>query len=321
MAAKTATVTRVFASFSVSLVISPCLCLCPCSISPLARRPPLQCPSPSIPPGSKGLSSHRAEGPRPGHSEAAAAGEGKRHRTECLSPSSQGRAHLPGREEVRIGPWENSGPYLPFPLWSVGALPESILFKMVRAHFRKASSTFSPVRALVSRNISSGGQMLRRSGPQSVPIIHADPDLLPLILFLKRATFALNPSLHTHHSPALNALLPRYPPSSFFRAQLTHLLFQNFLPDLLGWVRCLLWTSKAPCASPSCEPMRAGPMAVFITVSPAPSSKPQIPHSPPISHVTRSHSKLRARIKTHIFLMAKSPLNLAMTSWKNVDRP
>ena len=34
-------------------------------------------------------------------------------------------------------------------------VPESILLRMVRAHFRKPSSTFSPVRALVSRNISS----------------------------------------------------------------------------------------------------------------------------------------------------------------------
>lgn len=33
--------------------------------------------------------------------------------------------------------------------------PESILLRMVRAHFRKPSSTFSPVKALVSRNISS----------------------------------------------------------------------------------------------------------------------------------------------------------------------
>lgn len=38
-------------------------------------------------------------------------------------------------------------------VWVV--VPESILFRMVRAHLRKPSSTFSPVRALVSRNISS----------------------------------------------------------------------------------------------------------------------------------------------------------------------
>lgn len=49
---------------------------------------------------------------------------------------------------------------------------------MVRAHFRNASSTFSPVRALVSRNISSGG-----AGSLSVPIlqlkssVHACPYL------------------------------------------------------------------------------------------------------------------------------------------------
>lgn len=37
----------------------------------------------------------------------------------------------------------------------LGSLPESILLRMVRAHFKKPSSTFSPVRALVSKNISS----------------------------------------------------------------------------------------------------------------------------------------------------------------------
>ena len=60
---------------------------------------------------------------------------------------------------------ERSGP-APGNLWALpstprpvswGVSPESILFRMVRAHFRNASSTFSPVRALVSRNISSGG--------------------------------------------------------------------------------------------------------------------------------------------------------------------
>ena len=34
-------------------------------------------------------------------------------------------------------------------------LPDSILLRIDRAHFKKASSTFSPVRALVSRNINS----------------------------------------------------------------------------------------------------------------------------------------------------------------------
>lgn len=34
-------------------------------------------------------------------------------------------------------------------------LPDSILFRMVLAHLKKASSTFSPVKALVSRNINS----------------------------------------------------------------------------------------------------------------------------------------------------------------------
>jgi hypothetical protein len=35
--------------------------------------------------------------------------------------------------------------------------PDSILVRIDRAHFKKVSSTFSPVRALVSRNISSVG--------------------------------------------------------------------------------------------------------------------------------------------------------------------
>lgn len=34
-------------------------------------------------------------------------------------------------------------------------IPDSILLRIFRAHWTKASSTFSPVRALVSRNISS----------------------------------------------------------------------------------------------------------------------------------------------------------------------
>ena len=34
-------------------------------------------------------------------------------------------------------------------------LPDSILLRMVREHFKNASSTFSPVNALVSKNISS----------------------------------------------------------------------------------------------------------------------------------------------------------------------
>lgn len=42
------------------------------------------------------------------------------------------------------------------------AVPESILLRMVRAHLRKPSSTFSPVRALVSRNISSARNDVRR---------------------------------------------------------------------------------------------------------------------------------------------------------------
>lgn len=43
---------------------------------------------------SAGLSSHKAEEPRPERYEAAAAGEEIRHHTECLSPSSRGLVHL-----------------------------------------------------------------------------------------------------------------------------------------------------------------------------------------------------------------------------------
>lgn len=57
--------------------------------------------APSIPPGSVNLSSHRAEGPQPGHFEAAAAGEGICLHTECLSPSSPGLVHLwEGRGQI-----------------------------------------------------------------------------------------------------------------------------------------------------------------------------------------------------------------------------
>lgn len=147
----------------------------------LLRIPPCWDPTPAIPgprlppglpPGSTCLSSHRAEGPRPGHSEAAAAGGGKHPRTECLSPSSRGPAHLgvEGRgtgERSGLVSWRLLGPAFHSHSHSgqSGASPESILFRMVRAHFRKASSTFSPVRALVSRNISSGGQGLGESLP------------------------------------------------------------------------------------------------------------------------------------------------------------
>lgn len=43
---------------------------------------------------SAGLSSHKAEEPRPERCEAAAAGEEIRHHTECLNPSSRGLVHL-----------------------------------------------------------------------------------------------------------------------------------------------------------------------------------------------------------------------------------
>jgi len=43
------------------------------------------------------------------------------------------------------------------------SLPVSILPRMVLEHFKKASSTFSPVRALVSKNINSAVNKLVKS--------------------------------------------------------------------------------------------------------------------------------------------------------------
>lgn len=164
--------TQVFLQFSFPLFLLSSFLFCvsvSAPHSPLPGDHPCSPWVPSIPPGSTGLSSHRAGGPQPEHSAAAAAGEGKHHRTECLSPSSQGRAHLGERGEVRTGLLDTSSSCLPFPLWSVRASPESILFRIVRAHFRKASSTFSPVRALVSRNISSGGRYSEGQGLRMSP--------------------------------------------------------------------------------------------------------------------------------------------------------
>lgn len=45
---------------------------------------------------------------------------------------------------------------MPDPILSGSNSPVSILAKIVLEHFKNASSTFSPVFALVSRNISSG---------------------------------------------------------------------------------------------------------------------------------------------------------------------
>lgn len=86
--------------------------------SPLLGDQPCSSQVPRIPPDSAGLSSHRAEGPRPGHSEAAATGEGRHHRTECRSPSFQGPVHLwGGKGEVRTSPWKPLGsPSTPSPV-------------------------------------------------------------------------------------------------------------------------------------------------------------------------------------------------------------
>lgn len=89
--------------------------------SPRQETMPAVPKSPVSPPGSADLSSHMAERPRPGHSGAAAAGEEKHPRTECLSPFSRGRAHLQGGERSGLGPWRPLG-HLPLPPQSVWGL-------------------------------------------------------------------------------------------------------------------------------------------------------------------------------------------------------
>lgn len=66
-------------------------------------------------------------------------------------------------------------------------LPDSILLSIFLAHCTKASSTFSPVSALVSKNISSGSDSkqnvkLRLEGDHS-----SSPDGLLGILFPQQA--------------------------------------------------------------------------------------------------------------------------------------
>lgn len=73
---------------------------------------------PRIPPDSADLSIHRAEGPRPGHSEAAATGGGRHHHTECQSPSSRGPVHL-GEGGERSGP-------VPGNLWALPSTPSPV---------------------------------------------------------------------------------------------------------------------------------------------------------------------------------------------------
>lgn len=60
---------------------------------------------------------------------------------------------------------------MPEPIFSGSSWPLSILDKMVRAHLRNTSSTFSPVRALVSRNISSApARQGERHGAQGADV-------------------------------------------------------------------------------------------------------------------------------------------------------
>lgn len=88
----------------------------------------------------------------------------------------------------------------------MGDSPESILFRMVRAHFRKASSTFSPVRALVSRNISSGGWW----GVGERQNVRKDADLRPLRHILKRSGSASAPGPHYSPENSLSRLHPAH---------------------------------------------------------------------------------------------------------------
>ena len=47
---------------------------------------------------------------------------------------------------------------------NVNTIPVSILLRIVLEHFKKASSTFSPVKALVSKNINSKIQTWENMG-------------------------------------------------------------------------------------------------------------------------------------------------------------
>ena len=44
---------------------------------------------------------------------------------------------------------------------NIDGIPDSIFVKILRAHLRNVSSTFSPVKALVSRNINSAAKPLQ----------------------------------------------------------------------------------------------------------------------------------------------------------------
>ena len=95
----------------------------------------------------------------------------------------------------------------------LGVSPESILFRMVRAHFRNASSTFSPVRALVSRNISSGGG--RRTDTQDSQGLNQSPiSTQTLTCYLSFCPSSLHFEPPYMCFPAMKGHFPRYPLSS-----------------------------------------------------------------------------------------------------------
>lgn len=78
-----------FFSCHVFQVLMAVLCPTPPNTALLPPEPPA-----SHLADSAGLSSHKAEEPRPERCEAAAAGEEIHHHTECLNPSSRGLVHL-----------------------------------------------------------------------------------------------------------------------------------------------------------------------------------------------------------------------------------
>lgn len=124
-----------------------------------------------------------------------------------------------GRGEVRTSPWKPLGSAFHSQSSQLGVSPESILFRMVRAHFRNASSTFSPVRALVSRNISSGGGR-GTDTRDSQGLSQSTVSTQTLTCYLSFCPSSLHFGPPYMCFPAMRASFPRYPPSSSFRTQL-----------------------------------------------------------------------------------------------------
>lgn len=205
---------------AVSALSSPLLENQPCS-SQVPRIPP-----DSVTPAATGLRGHGLG------TRAAATGGGRHHHTECRSPSSRGPVHLGREGEVRTSPWKPWGSAFHSQSSQLGSHLESILFRMVRVHFRNASSTFSPVRALVSRNISSGGGRVaaysRQSGPQSTVSTQTLTCYL-LILSLKPS---LRASIHVFFPRPREPSFPRYPPELFLQNSAPISLLQEGLPRM-----------------------------------------------------------------------------------------